>query len=138
MNQQIQILTPGLVEEDCGESLDEYLEQTLDRVNWTNRLKRVRMTQNIMRQLRHYCDEHVDTYADGRPKVNRTGSGGAYYGICAVYMWHCKEKGLDDIDGLPCFNCNEIIYERETCISMAKGNGKKYYHMKCAVEKGII
>ena len=120
------------------DSLDEYLERTLDRVHWTNRLKRVRMTQNIMHQLRNYCNEHIDKHADGRPKVSKIGTGGAYYGICALYMWHCAKKGLADVDGLPCYNCNEIIYDRETCISMAKGHGKKYYHMKCAVEKGII
>ena len=106
----------------------------------SNRLKLVKMSHNIIKQVVQYCDTHVDKNAATREVImTRIGNGGFYYCIIAKYAAYCrKEKGLPSADGLPCYECRAIIYERQECVSMAKSHGKKYFHPDCARKLNII
>ena len=114
--------------------------QNLALSQWSNkRLKRVRMNHNIIEQVVQYCDIHVDKDAGNNVIMSRIGNGGFYYCIIAKYADKCRrEKGLPSADGLPCYECRAIIYERQECISMARSHGKKYLHPDCARKLNII
>ena len=113
--------------------------QNLALSQWSKRLKRVRMNHNIIEQVVQYCDIHVDKDAGNNVIMSRIGNGGFYYCIIAKYADKCRrEKGLPSADGLPCYECRAIIYERQECISMARSHGKKYLHPECARKLNII
>lgn len=97
------------------------------------------MNHNIIEQVVQYCDVHVDKDAGNNVIMSRIGNGGFYYCIIAKYADKCRrEKGLPSADGLPCYECRAIIYERQECISMARSHGKKYLHPECARKLNII
>lgn len=101
--------------------------------------KLVRMNHNIIEQVVQYCDIHVDKDAGNNVRMSRVGNGGLYYCLIAKYASLCrKQKGLQSADGLPCYQCKEIIYDREECVSMARSHGKKYFHPDCARKLNII
>ena len=120
--------------------------QNLALSQWSNkRLKRVRMNHNIIEQVVQYCDIHVDKDAGNNVIMKRVGNGGLYYCLIAKYASLCRsrQKGLSQssaavVDGLPCYQCKQIIYDREECVSMARSHGKKYLHPECARKLNII
>ena len=108
--------------------------------NWeSKRLKRITMNYNIIKTVVRYCDTHVSKDAARNVIMKWTGDGGYYYCLIAKYADLCRNtKGLDSPDGLPCFECRQIIYDGQNCVSMAKSNGKKYFHPQCAWKLNII
>ena len=97
------------------------------------------MNHNIIQQVVRYCDICVDKDARNNVIKKRVGAGGLYYCLIAKYASLCRsQKGLEFADGLPCYECRDIIYNRQECISMAKSHGKKYLHPDCARKLNII
>ena len=112
--------------------------QNLAVSQWSKRLKRVRMTNNLIQNVLHYCDTYVLRDKQNNVMIRRNGDGGLYYCLIARYAQWCRlHKGII-ADGLPCYSCKEIIYDRQECISMAKSHGKKYFHEDCARKLNII
>ena len=97
------------------------------------------MSNQIIAQIVKYCRTHVNINPKGKPTNRRTGDGGFYYAlIMDLAEKYRREHGLDYPPGLPCYECRNLIDNGETCISMSKSHGTKYFHPICAYRKNII
>lgn len=123
--------------ENNSKQLAEYIEMVLSRVTWNRRTKRTTISKLLLANVGHFIDEHVETDHDGVPILRKTAIGGMYYARIGRYFYECKKKCVE-IAGLFCYCCNKLILLGESCISASKGTGKKYYHIKCALLKGVV
>lgn len=94
----------------------------------------VTVNQHLIKTLVKYCIAEIDRL----PKRPTNGYGGLYYRMIVKHAEDCRRRGLANVDGLPCYLCTKIIPEDTDCISKAKGNGRKYYHILCARKVNII
>lgn len=117
--------------------LTMYVEELLSNVVWNRRTKRTTINKLIIANIRHFLDAHIEKDIRGVPKIKKTAIGGVYYAKLATYFYDCKQKSIE-IAGLFCYCCEKLILIGESCISASKGTGKKYYHIKCALLKGVV
>ena len=118
-------------------NLKEYIEAVLSKVKWNNRTKRTTLNKLIIANIQSFLDKHVERDVTGRPTIRKNAVGGIYYAKIATYFYDCKKNAVE-IVGLFCYCCEKLILIGESCISGSKGTGKKYYHIKCALLKGVV
>jgi hypothetical protein len=61
-----------------------------------------------------------------------------YYRITYEYAKKCMAEGMLQVDGVMCHHCAEVIMEGSDALSMAKNNGRKYFHTWCAHELHLL
>jgi hypothetical protein len=61
-----------------------------------------------------------------------------YYRIMHEYAKKCMAEGLPQVDGVMCHHCAEVIMEGSDALSMAKNNGRKYFHTHCAYDLHLL
>ena len=115
------------------------IKEVMDKTVWTRSMKRITMNKNVIGNVVKYCLEHVDVDARGKAIKKRTANGGYYYALItemAIAAGETVKGGYPE--GLPCYDCREMILNGEECISCSKSNGKKYLHPLCAYRRNII
>lgn len=118
-------------------NLNEYIEEVLSRVKWNHRTKRTTLNKLIIANIRTWLEQHIEKDRHGVPIIRKNAVGGIYYAKIATYFYECKKKSIE-IAGIMCYCCEALILMGESCISGSKGTGKKYYHIKCALLKGVV
>jgi hypothetical protein len=117
--------------------LEEYIEAVLSRVTWNRRTKRTTISKLLLANIGHFIESTVETDHYGVPLMRKTATGGMYYARIGRYFYECKKRCID-ILGVFCYCCDKLILLGESCISASKGTGKKYYHIRCALLKGVV
>lgn len=116
----------------------QYHVERVDRIQVSHSLKRIRLSQTIIKNLLHWCKERLDLDVFGRPRLVRNGKGGIYYAKVLKYAQTCMQQGMINLDGIPCKLCEKTIFEGDECISCSRGTARKYFHMPCAEKINII